>query len=140
MPHGLSHKPSDWTKVDGRLGPIAGTGSFQNGAWVDRSNFGSALAEVLWQTSGGVTGGTIAVRIEDALDSSGTGAATFGATVNQVIPAGPNAGGVTTFDVDLRGARQFVRIAVDADPTGGTPASIIAAALILSNPTRRPAP
>jgi hypothetical protein len=137
---GLSHKPSDWSKVAGLLAPVAGTGSYQNGAWVDRLSYGSALAEVLWSTSGGVTGGTVKFKIEDATDGSGTGAATYQTEQTVNIPAGPNASGVNTYDVDLRGARQFVRISVDADPTGGTPASIVAAALIFNDPHKRPAP
>jgi hypothetical protein len=95
---------------------------------------------VLFNTSGGVTGGAVKFRVEDALDSSGTGAAVFLAEQTVSIPAGPNASGVGQANVDLRGARQFVRIGVDSDPTGGTPASIIAGGLVLGQPMRRPAP
>lgn len=135
-----SHLLSDKVKAYAGLAPVAGTGSYQNGAWVDRTNYAAALALVLYTTSGGVTGGAIKFKIEDATDGSGTGSATFLAEVSTTLGAGPNVTGVIQQAVDLRGARQYVRIAVDSDPTGGTPASIVGACLVLGNPTKKPAP
>lgn len=137
---GLSHNLGESITLNGgAVGPVAGTGSYQNGAWVSRVNFNAALAVILWSTSGGVTGGAVKFRVEDAVDGVGTGAAVFLAEQSIAIPAGPNAAGVNRLGIDLRGARAFVRLSIDSDPTGGTPASIIAGVLAFGRPQVRPA-
>lgn len=135
-----SHVLSDDVKAYASLAPIAGTGSYQNGGWVERTNYGSALVVIPWTTSGGVTGGAIKFRVEDATDSSGTASAVFLAEQSVTIPAGPNATGVAQYALDLRGARSHIRIGVDSDPTGGSPASIVSAVAVLGRATRAPAP
>ncbi len=138
MPN-LSRRLDSVINAASQLGPVAGTGSYQNGTWVDRTAYESALALVLYSTSGGVTGGAVKVRVEDALDGSGTGGAVFVAETTTTIPAGPNAAGLIEVPVDLRGARAFVRVCVDSDPTGGSPASIIAGTLVFGNSKLLPA-
>lgn len=118
------------------LGPIAGTGANQNGVWVDRQGFYSALAVALASTSGGVTGGTVKIQFRDAADAAGTGAADFGSPATVTIAAGPNAQAIAQLSIDLSGARRYVSFGIDSDPTGGTPASIVSGILVLGNSDR----
>lgn len=135
---GVSRSIGDLLALNAGLGPVAGTGSAQNGAWLDRTGFGAALIPFAWSTSGGVTGGTITVKLQDATSAAGAGSADFGAVSTVTIPAGPNASGVLEVVRNLDGARQYVRVVVDSDPTGGTPASIVSAPVILGAPTKVP--
>lgn len=130
--------PHEYTKLVESLKPIAGTGSAQNGSAVDRRSYLSAIGVLAWATSGGVTAGTVTAKFQDSTDGS-TGWADFGSTVTVNIPAGPNASGVSEVPVDLSGAKAFVRMVVDADPTGGTPASIVSASVLLCGPDQLPA-
>jgi hypothetical protein len=112
------------------LAPVAGTGSAQNGAAVDRLGFLSAVGVVPWSTSGGATGGTIVAKFQHSDASAGT-YADFGTAVTVTIPAGPNASGVAEVPVNLSAAKRYIRLVVDSDPTGGTPASIVSGVIVL---------
>lgn len=112
------------------LAPVAGTGSAQNGAGIDRLGFLSAVGVVPWSTSGGVTGGSILAKFQHS-DAQGSGFTDFGTPVTVTIPAGPNASGVAEVPVNLSAAKRYIRLVVDSDPTGGTPASIVAGAIVL---------
>lgn len=125
-------------KVAPSLVPIVGTGSAQNGAAVDRIGYMAALVPLGWITSGGVTGGTIACKLQDSADGS-TGWADFGPTTTVAIGTGPNASGIAEHAVDLTTAKRYIRAVVDSDPTGGTPASIVSAPIILGAPEVLPA-
>lgn len=129
----------DYLGVRPALGPVAGSGSAQNGQWVDRLGFLSALAVVQTQLGGGATGGNLTVKIQDATDASGTAAADYSSNVVRPYPAGPNAQVAEKISFDLNGARQFVRLVVTSAPTGGTPTSQVSATLILGNTDRLPA-
>ncbi|MGV3515621.1 hypothetical protein [Luteitalea sp.] len=120
------------------LAPVAGTGSAQNGSAVDRMGFLSAVGVVPWSTSGGVTGGTIAAKFQHS-DASGGTYTDYGTAVSVAIPAGPNASGVAEVPVDLSAAKRFIRLVIDSDPTGGTPASIVAGAIVLGGADSLPA-
>lgn len=135
---GMSRSMGDLVQLTAGLAPVAGTGSAQNGAWIDRNNFFAALVALAYSTSGGVTGGTITVKLQDATSNAGAGSADFGATSTLTIPAGPNASGVLEVVRNLDGARQFIRVVVDSDPTGGSPASIVSAAVLLGCPNKAP--
>lgn len=135
---GLTRTPGDRLALVAGLAPVAGTGSAQNGVWVDRMNFFAVLAMLSYSTGGGVTGGTVTVRLQDATSSAGAGSADFGALTTVTIPAGPNASGVSEISRSLDGARQFIRVVVTAIPTGGTPTSIVAAPLAVACPTKYP--
>ena len=139
MGNPLSRTLKDEVAVRASLAPVAGSASYQNGAWVDRTKFRSAVAAIAYTTSGGVTGGTIKVKVQDATSSGGAGSADFSTEQTLTIGAGPNETGIIEHDVNLAGARDFVRIAVDADPTGGTPVSIVSAVFVFGNPINRPA-
>ncbi len=135
----LDHDIADRLAARLGLAPVAGTGSAQNGDWIDTREYDSVFGVVCYSTSGGVTGGTISVKLQSAYDASGTGATDFDTPTLHTIPAGPNAKGVIKHARDTRGAKRFVRLVVDSDPTGGTPASTVAAALVLGNPRNLPA-
>lgn len=125
-------------KVAPSLAPIAGTGSAQNGASVDRIGYLSAIGVMPWTTSGGVTGGTVLGKFQHSDDGS-TNWTDFGDSVSVAIPAGPNATGVAEIPVNLTGAKRYVRGVVDSDPTGGSPASIVAFAIVLGGASNIPA-
>jgi hypothetical protein len=128
----------EYVKLVASLAPVAGTGSAQNGAAVDRLGYIGAIGVLLWTTSGGVTGGTIVAKFQDSTDGS-TGWADYGTAVTVTIPAGPNATGAAEVPADLTGAKRYVRLVVDSDPSGGTPASIVGAAVALAGPDQLPA-
>lgn len=120
------------------LAPVAGTGSAQNGVGIDRLGFLSAVGVVPWSTSGGVTGGTILAKFQHS-DVQGSGYVDFGTAVTVTIPAGPNASGVAEVPVNLSGAKRYIRLVVDSDPSGGSPASIVAASIVLGGADQLPA-
>lgn len=135
--------------VAASLAPVAGTGSDQNGASVDRlgpAGAGalslSAVALVPFTTSGGVTGGTIVVTLQDSADDSSFAAYTApdgtAATTTHTI-TGTNSTGLIRLNVNLAGARRYIRVVVDSNPTGGTPASIVGALLVLGGDDQLPA-
>lgn len=117
------------------LAPVAGTGSAQNGASVDRTGFESAIGVVPYSTSGGVTGGTITAKFQDSADGSTW--ADFG-DAESVTLSGTNPSGVLKVEANLVGADQYVRLVVDSDPTGGTPASIVSGVIALGGALKLP--
>lgn len=127
-----------YTKIQPSLKPIAGTGSAQNGDAVDRQGYNSAVGLVAWSTSGGVTGGTVLGKFQDSADGTNNWA-DVGTSVTATIPAGPNAHGAFEIPIDLSGAKRYVRVVVDSDPTGGTPASIVSGAVVLAGADSVPA-
>jgi hypothetical protein len=139
MPNPRSLVLKELVAVRASLAPVAGSGSVQAGAWVDRTKFRSGVAVLAYSTSGGVTGGTITIKVEHATSAAGAGVADLTTIETVTLPAGPNASGVLEHGMNLEGANAFVRVSVDSDPTGGTPASIVAAHFVFSNPTNHPA-
>jgi len=139
MSGGISQQraPHEGLKIVESLKPIAGTGSAQNGTFVSRAGFDSCIVPFSWATSGGVTGGTIVVKLQDALSGGGS-PADYGDPQTINIPAGPNASGVLELAFDLKAARAEIRAVVDSDPTGGSPASIVSAPIILGGAKRTP--
>lgn len=146
----IQHNIGSYLKAVASLAPVAGTGSAQNGASVDRygpngagATALSALAVLVYTTSGGVTGGTIVATVQDSADNSNFTAYTqdngVAAAISVTIAAGPNATGIATANVDLAHARRYIRISVDSDPTGGTPASIVTAFFVLGGDDTLPA-
>lgn len=134
----LSRDLGFYVKAAPSLAPVAGTGSAQNGAAVDRTGYMTAVVPLAWSTSGGVTGGTITVKVQGSVDGTNNWT-DVGGTTTVNIPAGPNASGVAKHKVDLTTAPKFIRAVVDSDPTGGSPASIVAAPIILGGADQLPA-
>lgn len=137
--HNVNRAVGELVSLRESLNPVAGTGSAQNGDWIDRTGYGAAMVPFAYTTSGGVTGGTITVKVQDADNSNGDNPADFGDAVTIDIGAGPNETGVRELAVDLRGARSHIRVVVDSDPTGGTPASIVSAPVLLMAADNLPA-
>lgn len=128
--------PHEFFALKPSLSPVVGTGSAQNGAAVDRMGHLSAIGILTWSTSGGVTGGTITCRFQDSSNGS-SGWSDFGDVVTVTIPAGPNASGVAEVPADLGAAARYIRLVVVSDPSGGTPASIVSAAVLLGGADTR---
>lgn len=129
MNYGAMHRIDRLGDVKLALANTAGTGSPQNGAAVDRTGYLSGIGAVTYSTSGGVAGGTVLAKLQDSADGS-TGWADYGSAVTVTL-TGTNPSGLIKLPADLGGAKRYVRVVVDADPTGGTPASNVAATLAL---------
>lgn len=111
------------------LAPVAGTGSPQAGAAVDRLGYYSGIASVPFSTSGGVNGGTITAKLQHSVDGS-AGWTDYGAPASKAL-TGTNPSGLIEIPVNLASANRYVRVVVDADPSGGTPTSIVAGSIAL---------
>lgn len=138
MNFGQMHNLSSEVKLVASLAPVAGTGSAQNGAAVNRTGYLSCIIPFAYTTSGGVTGGTITVKLETSATSGGT-YVQHGSTTTIAIGAGPNETGVSEVAFDLASANVYIRAVVDSDPTGGTPASIVSAPILLCGANKVPA-
>jgi hypothetical protein len=125
-----------------------------NGAWVDTkldgvgpydSCFASGL---LGNITGAPTGATMVIKLQDALDNAGTGAADYkpdGINVAQskvgISEAAPAVGthDLTKLNSQLKNARRFVRVVATIAFTAGTaPKSDVALALHLGGGQRNP--
>lgn len=137
MNFGQMHDLSSEVKLVASLAPVAGTGSAQNGAAVNRTGYLTCIVPFAYSTSGGVTGGTITVKLESSATSGGT-YAQHGSTTTITL-SGTNPSGVQEVSFDLASANVFIRAVVDADPTGGTPASIVSAPILLGGANKVPA-
>ena len=126
--------PWEFSKAALSLAPVAGNAA-QNGASIDRTGYDSLIADYAYTTSGAPTGGTLTLQLQDSAD--GTTFANFGSPVVPTIVA---AGGVASLALDVRGARQFVRVVSTGAPTGGTsPAVTVGGVVRLHGPSRLPA-
>ena len=125
--------PSEYSKPALALLPATGN-TPAPGPAIDRTGYASAIADVAYACSGGPTGGTLTLQLQDSSD--GAAFANFGAPA--VAPVGAN--GVASLAADLSGARQFVRLSVVGAPIGGTsPVVTAGATLRLFGPDRLPA-
>ncbi|CAO3446645.1 hypothetical protein [Azospirillum argentinense] len=111
------------------LAPAAGTGSPQNGAAVDRLGYYTGIGSVQYSTAGGANGGTITAKLQHSVDGS-SGWTDYGDPVVKTL-TGTNPSGIIELPVNLAGANRYVRVVADADPTGGTPTSIVAGVIAL---------
>jgi len=126
-----------YVKAVASLANVAGTGSAQNGTGIDRQGYQSAVGILSYSTSGGVTGGTITAKFQHS-DAQGSGFEDYGAAVTVTL-SGTNPSGVAKVPVNLAGAKRYVRLVVDSDPTGGTPASNVAGVILLGGASQIPA-
>ena len=126
--------PWEFSKAALSLAPIA-SNSAQSGAAVDRTGYDSLIADYAYDASGAPTGGTLTLQLQDSAD--GVTFVNFGASV---APTSVAAGGVATLALDIRGARQFVRVVSTAAPTGGASPVVTAGGVTrLYGPSRLPA-
>lgn len=107
-----------YSRSERQLGNITAE-SEQNGLWVSRlGDNGIALsAKLIVNYTATLAAGetlSLAGNFQDALDGSGTGVADYGSVVAATVIATGDSGGSTEvgtaeIDVDLSGAREFVR-------------------------------
>lgn len=117
-----------------------------DGQWIDRQGFMSATLFILFDaTLGDGDDLEIAANLQDADDDQGTGAADFGDPLaNAVVASGGVGGsteiGVARLDIDLSGAKQFVRAQFTPDLTAAnTDTAIVGAILVLGGADVEPA-
>lgn len=95
-----------------------------NGNWIDRSNFMSMKAfGVLGSAAGSPSAQGLTLKIQDATDNSGTGAADYkpdGSTTAQSTTGTTTDNSVTTLNVNLKNARQYIRVVGTLAFTSGT--------------------
>lgn len=117
----------------------AGDATEVNGAWIDRLGFASLKVVIVYTTT--LTAAatlSIAANMQDASDSSGTGAADFGDALTSTVQATGESGGstetgVVELDIDLSAADQFVRVQFtpDLSAAGTDTAELSAVYLVL---------
>lgn len=99
--------------------PLADTGSTVNGTGVDRTTLGNPLSCVLVAMSGAATGTpttqTFDAKLQDSADDASYADITGAAITQQTAD-----NGFQGLDVDLSGARRYVRAVSTVAFTGGT--------------------
>lgn len=114
---------SDFTSVTAGGG---GDGAEVDGAWISRQDFESLSVLLPFETTLGATETlSIALNLQHADDSSGTGVEDFGdAVANAVQATGAGGGstetGVVKADFDLTEAKEFVRVQYTPTMSAGT--------------------
>jgi len=101
-----------------------------DGAWVSRKTATGSIAlsakAIISYTATLTAAATLkfAAQFQDAVDAAGAGAANYGDAIASTTAATGGGGGTTEtgtaeFDVDLGGAREFIRIRVTPDLSAG---------------------
>lgn len=124
----------------------AGDAAEVNGPWIDRQGYLSGKLIITYQaTLGDGETLSVAANLQDASDDSGTGAADFGNAAASAVRATGGSGGTTErgvveIDVDLSGAKQYVRPQFTPDlSAANTDVAILAATLVLGGAEGLPA-
>ncbi len=124
--------PWEFSKLVASLAPVANNAA-QNGAGIDRTGYDSLIADYAVASAGAPTGGTLTLQLQDSADD--VAFANFGSPVTPSILAG-----LAALAIDIRGARQFVRVVSTAAPTGGnSPVATVGGTVRLFGPVRLPA-
>lgn len=124
--------------------PVAVSGSTAiNGVVIDRLNYqGASLALALGATTGTPTGTQLAVKIQHD-DAIGMGTVTDYVTVGTFGSASANftSGDAIQKEINLEGAKRYVRVVVTPTFTAGTgPTVLTAGVLALEDATAEPVP
>lgn len=131
----------------GAAATAGGTGDATevDGAWIDRQGFDSLKVVIAYTTTLAATKTlSLAANLQDASDSSGTGAADFGSALSAtVVATGASGGstetGVVELDFDVSGADQYVRIQFTPDLSAtGTDTASISAIYVLGGADANP--
>lgn len=117
-----------------------------DGEWIDRQGYLSGKLIIAFEATL-ADGETLSIgsNFQDASDSSGTGAADFGDAEASAVRATGGSGGSTEkgqveIDIDLSGAKQFVRAQFTPDlSAAGTDTAKLAAVLVLGGADEVPA-
>ena len=117
-----------------------------DGKWIDRQGYSSAKLIIGVRAVLGATETvTLAANLQDASDSSGTGAADYGSAVAATTAATGGGGGTTEFgqielDFDLSGAKRYIRPQFTPNLSrANTDTAIVSATLILGGADKLPA-
>lgn len=124
----------------------AGDATEKDGQWIDRQGYLSATLVITYEaTLGDGETLSIAANLQDADDDQGTGAADYGDAIANAVVATGGTGGSTEVgqvrqDVDLSGAKQYVRGQFTPDLSAGTTdVAVVSAVLILGGADEVPA-
>lgn len=133
----LNQKPSESMAVLATLDPVSQSAATVTTSWVDAGQYHALMALI----QSGVLGAsaTLDAKIQQATDSSGTGAKDVtGKAITQIVKAsGDNKQAIINFrgsDLDVEGGFRYVRLSV----TVGTAASLISAVLLGCYPRMAP--
>jgi len=123
-------------KVVKGIAPQAAAAGTVNGVTIDRLGFESCVVHVsTGAVSGEPTAQTVDVKLQDSADGT-TWADLPGAVVSQITAGDAEA----EADIDLRGARRYIRAVATVAFTGGTTPNIqLAATVVLGGARERPA-
>jgi hypothetical protein len=125
----LNQKPSEGLAVLATIDPVSQAAGTVSTGWVDQSVFFNLMA--LIQTGVLGTSATVDAKLQQATDSSGTGAKDItGKAITQIVKAtGDSKQALISMkeaDLDTEGGFRYVRLSL----TVGTAASLVGAALI----------
>ncbi|WP_342617217.1 hypothetical protein [Rhodoferax sp. GW822-FHT02A01] len=134
----LNQKPSESVALLATYDPVSLAASTVTTGWVDVSTFFFILA--LIQTGVMGASATLDAKLQQATDSSGTGAKDItGKAITQIVKAtGDNKQALLQMkvaDLDTEGGFRFVRLSL----TDGTAASLVSAAVLGFGPRLAPA-
>lgn len=131
--------PSDRSAVVGVIDPDAYTAGTYTTGWISMSDFARLMAVVMVGTMASTS--TVDAKIEEATDSSGTGAQDItGKAITQLTQAGTDSDkqaiiNLTRDDLDLADSYDYVRLSV----TVATAASDMGAVVLGFDPREAPA-
>jgi hypothetical protein len=133
----LNQKPSESLAVLATLDPVSQAAATVTTGWVDAGQYFSLMALV--QTGVMGASGTLDAKLQQATDSSGTGAKDVtGKSLTQIVKASGDAKqaiiNVKGSDLDVEGGFRYVRLSA----TVGTAASLISAVLFGCMPRMAP--
>lgn len=132
-------KPSQRVAVLGKLDPVSQSAATVNTGWISAANFYKFLAILSVGAMG--ASGTIDAKLQQASDSSGTGAKDIsGTTITQLTKAGSDDNKIVEINLDqsqLDLANNFTHFRLSV--TVGTAASLIAAQVLGFDPRYAPA-
>lgn len=114
------------------LSPIARTDGTANGTAVDRVVSGGTGDAVLLVTTGVITDGSHAVKVQESADGSTGWADLAAGNIQGSMPTVVAANDDTMFEVGVRPALRYVRAV--ATTTGATTGGVFACAFILGRP------
>lgn len=114
-----------------------------DGASVDRLAHGNALSCVLHQAVGAISGApttaSVQTKLQDSADNSTFADYQIGGTTQETAAATAQ-NGDQSVNIDLNGARRYIRAVTVIAFTGGTsPAALVAADLVLGGESELPA-
>jgi hypothetical protein len=131
--------------VDITAGASASDGVEVNGEWIDRQGFNSVKVVIVYTTTLAATKTlSIAANLQDATDSSGSGANDFGTAYSSTVVATGESGGTTEkgvveFDFNLLTADRYIRIQFTPDlSAANTDTAEIAAVYVLGGGVENP--